>query len=252
MQQRSKQRTADARQQQTQEQLEQRQQLEQSIKQLKERGLQLLRAGLAAVPASSSAAPAAAPGLQKVVNNAAPQALSADVVAAEIASRAERLKARLAAASLLVEEAAVLSAAGADASTAEECSEAMHDAGLGCGVASSSSDAASLSSDEDSSDEAAALQEQHKCSTARGLQEPQINSSAAADETTTSGSDSSMDSDLENLIAGMLKPSLLPDWTRTVESASFNKGGGSTALGGSEEEDEVFTSMFKVSLPPGL
>jgi hypothetical protein len=244
MQQRSKQRTADARQQQAQEQQEQQQQLEQGIKQLKERGLQVLRAGLD-VPASSRAAP----GLQKA---GVLQALSAEQVAAEIASRAERLKARLAAASLLVQEAAGAIAAGADVLTVAGCSEARDDAGSGHGSASSSCDVAGFSSDDD--DEAASLQEQRKCSTAAGLQKQHTNSSAAADDgTTASGSDSSMASDLEGLVAGIFRPSLLPDWTYTNEPAGLNKDGScSTALGESEGEDEVFTSMFKVSLPPGL
>jgi hypothetical protein len=243
MQQRSKQRTADVRQQQAQEQQEQRQQLEQGIKQLKERGLQVLRAGLD-VPASSSAVP----GLQKAV---VLQALSAEQVAAEIASRAERLKARLAAASVLVHEAAGAIAAGADVLTVAGCSEARDEAGSGHGAASSSCDVVGFSSDDD---EAASLQEQRKCSTARELQEQHVNSSAVADDgTTASGSDSSMDSDLEALVAGMFRPSLLPDWTYTNEPAGLNKDGScSTALGDSEGEDEVFTSMFKVSLPPGL
>jgi hypothetical protein len=213
MQQRSKQRTAVARQQQVQEQLEQRQQLAQGIKQLKERGLQVLRAGLA-VPASTAGSSARQPQTAGLQKGGVLQALSAEQVAAGIASRAERLKARLAAASLIVQEAAAPSAATSrpDVSTAAAGSnEGGWDAGVGRGGDGGSCVTPSLSSNED---EAAFLQEQRKRSTAQGLQGQVMDSSAAAYEAKAAGSDSSMDSDLESLVAGMLKPSLLPDWTR--------------------------------------
>uniref|UniRef100_A0A383WJM1 Uncharacterized protein n=1 Tax=Tetradesmus obliquus TaxID=3088 RepID=A0A383WJM1_TETOB len=246
IQQRSKQRAAEARQQQAQEQQQWRQHLQQGIKQLKERGALLMRAGHPGGSSKGQLAAAAGPRPGCLLP------ASADTVAAEVASRAERLRARLAAAGLQVQEAAEAATAG------PEAPDGAVAAMTGCyeqeDTAVSSSGAHNMFSSDDEAVCASPAQ-QAQASPAGSVPElhADINEDALEDSA-SAGSDSSSDSELESLVARMFKPAALPDWTSSGEAASFSQAGASRASSeaATDSDDETFRHMFAVSLPPGL
>jgi hypothetical protein len=123
--------------------------------------------------------------------------LSADAVAAEVASRAEKLRVRLAAASTQVQEAAAAAAAGpegpGDAAAAAASGDEQEDA------ASSARDTLKTYSGDDDEAACASVQQQVNISPAGALPVLQSETSEFAG-TSLAGSDSSMDSDLERLV----------------------------------------------------
>ncbi|WIA11925.1 hypothetical protein OEZ85_012008 [Tetradesmus obliquus] len=177
---------------------------------------------------------------------------SADTVAAEVASRAERLRARLAAAGLQVQEAAEAAMAG------QEAPDGAVAAMTGCyeqeDTAVSSSGAHNMFSSDDEAVCASPAQ-QAQASPAGSVPElhADINEDAL-EYSASAGSDSSSDSELESLVARMFKPAALPDWTSSGEAASFSQAGASRASSkaATDSDDETFRHMFAVSLPPGL
>jgi hypothetical protein len=254
IQQRSKQRTAEVRQQQVQDQQQQRQHLELTMRQLRDRGAQVLRAGIpCSSSSSSSSGQVCAAGLQMP---GCLTMLSADAVAAEVSSRAEKLKARLAAAALLMQEAAV--AAAADAAAPTGCDEQDDAAGFAESLCTGDT-SSSCSSDGESAHVHVQQQAVARPAGAFLCSAPHRQHSSASHEAAAaagSSAESIMDSDIEELLAGMYKPAQLPDWSFMCQPATTNEHGSSSKSSSarldSEGVDGTFTAMFKLSLPPGL